>query len=257
MCGQRTKLQRDSFRASFPCAEFGASLPLRAASSLGDAMKVLTIYPLALFSSVAMAISFVPNAAQAFASCNDIKKAIRDSERRGDYQSAQTIRSNMGYTCSGQLARDLRAIKNGTYQDPNAGSDAAAAFIGGVIEGYLGGSGGGGRTYQRSGPSRVSVRQTNNLAPVHIQRPISSPIPSISRSVTPVPTVASKIPSSSNSPSTLSQKSQTTSPPQSSASAGTPAGYITINGKPIPYYSKPPCATTKQVGPTSYICTNN
>jgi len=138
-----------------------------------------------------------------------------------------------------QLAEFESTYDNG---GSSAGS-AAAAFLGGLVQGYL--SGGGPIAHGGSSRSVSPHVSSRVVLPSHTEHLTVAP-------VSPAPRLATAGPGT-GTPTSPSIR-QTTS--QRTASAGSPAGYITINGQRVPYYSRPPCLTTKQVGPTSYICTN-
>ena len=114
-------------------------------------------------------------------------------------------------------------------QGRNPEAEAAASFLLGVATGFIGSynPGGGGGSVVRGSAGRSGSRV-------------------VTRGTTPA-TVR-----------TVSTTSSTSVRTTTSRSSGSPVGYITQpNGAKDPYYSKQPCATTAQTGPTSYKCTNN
>ena len=115
-------------------------------------------------------------------------------------------------------------------------ANAAASFMLGVVTGFIGSynPGGGGGGAVRGGTVRPGTRVVSHGTTTYRPAGIAS---------SPVRTT----------PVTTSTVRTTTT----TRSAGAPIGYITQpNGTKDPYYSKQPCATTKQTGPTSYECTN-
>lgn len=206
-------------------------------------MKITSICLAIVFSIFCLGISFAPTPAEAFATCKQLKQILRKYQREGNQIGVEGILGpdghGMDYTCSGQLYRDQRAMRNGTFQQQQNDEMAGhvAAFLSGLAEGMANSYTPGGSTVSRGG----SVRSSTGARTVY-------------RSSGQIRTVNTTVSSPAIRQTTVQRSVQSN---QTTAASGAPIGYIKQpNGKLDPYYSKQPCATLDQTGTTTYTCTN-
>ena len=218
-------------------------------SSLRWKMKK-SVVAIVAFSFCINGIAFLPAPASAFATCSELKALLRKYRKEGNHAGVEAILGpdgrGMEYTCSGQLARDQKAIRNGTFQAQQDNSAEEALAVIGIIAGIAG-----------SMPSR-SVRIPNHgvvYAPAVRNRvPAGARIPQPSVKAMTTQRATSTTPGQPNRPA---QTSTRQTKQGSSVGPGNAVGYITQpSGKKDPYYAKQPCATTRQTGATTYECTN-
>ena len=134
----------------------------------------------------------------------------------------------------------------GTGGGSSAG-EAAAAFLGGVVEGFA-------DSYNPGGGSRGYSSRTHTVYSPHANYRSGSVSPTAHTSVATASTSYPVRPSQTvRTRSPIANRTASTT----SSTSGTITAIRQPNGRLDPVYKKPPCLTTAQTGPTSYKCTNN
>jgi hypothetical protein len=191
-----------------------------------------------LLSIFAIALSLVPSTSHAWNMCAYELGELKKAQRAHDEQAIAGWKNMYIPGCTRSGHRKWLAGMAEQERQQQSNNEAAGAFIGGFVSGFLGsynpGSG-------RVTTGRTNFR-TNNVRTTHFNSQVNT-----GRVTTTQPVIRS---------STTSTTTRTTTSPRSTSN-GT-IDYITQpNGTKDPVYAKPPCETTQQTGPTSYKCTNN